>query len=157
MSDTDDQRNDPGLRTEIYPGNSETMAPLQLKPVTSVIPGSVRQKVHTDRGRLPISTTDGLLYLPFESLLHLQADGSYTHIYTDDKVHHLTCMGIGSLERVLPTDMFHRCHHAHVINLLKVARLFRTGGHRVQLITGDMIEVSRRKWRTLVSALDGLH
>jgi DNA-binding LytR/AlgR family response regulator len=106
--------------------------------------------------RLVVPTADGAIYLPCEGIVRLQADGSYTHIHTDNGVRLMTCKGIGLLHRQLPMEWFHRCHSAHVINLRKVHKLLRTGGCRVQMLTGDMVEVSRRKWRELQDVMNSL-
>lgn len=106
--------------------------------------------------RLLVPTADGSIYLPYEGIVRLQADGSYTHIHTEKGERLMVCKGIGVLHKQLPMDWFHRCHNAHVINLRKVYKLLRTGGCRVQMLTGDMVEVSRRKWRELQEVMNSL-
>jgi len=106
--------------------------------------------------RLLVPTADGSIYLPYEGIVRLQADGSYTHIHTDKGERLMTCKGIGVLHEQLPMEWFHRCHRTHVINLIKVRKLIRIGGHRVELLTGDLVEVSRRNWQELVQAMGSL-
>lgn len=106
--------------------------------------------------RLLVPTSDGSIYLPYEGIVRLQADGSYTHIHTDKGERLMTCKGIGVLHEQLPMEWFHRCHNTHVINLKKVHKILRTGGCRVQMLTGDMVQVSRRKWRKLQDAMSSL-
>jgi DNA-binding LytR/AlgR family response regulator len=106
--------------------------------------------------RLLVPTSDGSIYLPYEGIVRLQADGSYTQIYTDKGERLMTCKGIGVLHAQLPMEWFHRCHRAHVINLMKVRKLIRIGGHRAELLTGDLVEVSRRNWKKLVQAMGSL-
>lgn len=106
--------------------------------------------------RLLVPTSDGSIYLPYEGIVRLQADGSYTHIHTDKGERLMTCKGIGLLHKQLPMEWFHRCRNTHVINLKKVHKLLRTGGCRVQMLTGDVVEVSRRKWRELQDAMSSL-
>jgi two-component system LytT family response regulator len=103
-----------------------------------------------------VPTTDGSVYLPCEGIVRLEADGSYTHIHTDTGERLMTCKGIGVLHEQLPMEWFHRCHNTHVINLKKVHKLLRNGGNRVQMLTGDMVQVSRRKWRELQDAMNSL-
>lgn len=105
---------------------------------------------------LLVPTTDGSIYLPCEGIVRLQAEGSYTHIHTDKGERLLTCKGVGLLHKQLPLEWFHRCHNTHVINLKKVHKLLRTGGCRVQMVTGEMVEVSRRKWRELQDVMSSL-
>lgn len=107
--------------------------------------------------RLMVPTSDGNLYLPCNDVLRLQADGSYTFVFTHHGERLLTCKGIGLLHKQLPTAWFHRCHNAHVINLLKVRKLISHGGHRAELFTGDLVEVSRRRWKDLLVAMSSLN
>ncbi len=106
--------------------------------------------------RLLVPTSDGSIYLPCEGIIRLQAEGSYTLIHTESGERHLTCKGIGVLYDKLPSTRFLRCHHAHVINLQKVRKLIRNGGYRAQMLNGDLVEVSRRKWRLLLDAMGSL-
>ena len=106
--------------------------------------------------RLLVPTSDGSIYLPYEGIVRLQADGSYTHIHTDKGERLMTCKGIGVLHEQLPMEWFQRCHRAHVINLMKVRKLIRIGGHRAELLTGDLVEVSRRNWQGLLNAMGSL-
>jgi len=103
--------------------------------------------------RLSIPTSAGILFLTFEQVIRLNADGSYTHVHCANGAHHFTCKGLGELERQLPVELFLRCHHAHVINLAKFVEVIRIGGSRVRLIIGEEIEVSRRKWHSLLLAM----
>jgi DNA-binding LytR/AlgR family response regulator len=119
--------------------------------------GPQLQLVHpVSSSRLLVPTTDGSFYLPCEGMVRLEADGSYTHIHTDKGERLMTCKGIGVLHAQLPIEWFHRCHNTHVINLKKVHKLLRNGGNRVQMLTGDMVQVSRRKWRELQDAMNSL-
>jgi DNA-binding LytR/AlgR family response regulator len=106
--------------------------------------------------RLMVPTSDGNLYLPCDTILRLKADGSYTYVYTHNGERLFTCKGIGLLHKQLPAAWFYRCHHASVINLLKVRKLICHGGHRAELFTGDVVEVSRRKWGELLKAMSSL-
>ncbi len=107
--------------------------------------------------RLLVPTSDGNLYVPCDDILRLQADGSYTFVFTHHGERLFTCKGIGMLHKQLPAAWFHRCHNAHVINLLKVRKLISHGGHRAELFTGDLVEVSRRRWKDLLVAMSSLN
>lgn len=119
MSDTDDQVGGFEERAS-GPGDQTSFAALRIIQDPQPRIEALNNQNHSGRGRLPITTADGMLYLPFESVLHLRADGCYTHVFVESK-QYLTCIGLGELERALPSEIFHRCHHAHVINLLKVS------------------------------------
>lgn len=102
--------------------------------------------------RLALPVNDGIVFVQFDKIIRLQADGSYTRLYCLDGMRYIASRGLGHFEDLLPVPLFLRCHHAHIINLFKVVKAARHGGFRAQLITGDSVEVSRRRWQAFVSA-----
>lgn len=111
-----------------------------------------REALPSDSGRLTGPATEGMLLLPHHDLVRLNAEGAYTRVHLLSGKRLLVCKGIGDIHRELPLERFFRCHHAHVINLSHAVKIFRTGGYRVQLATGDMVEVARRRWKELLDA-----
>jgi two-component system LytT family response regulator len=100
---------------------------------------------------LPVA--DGLVILPVQHLVRLEADGGYTYVHKVQGRKQLVSRRLGDLQRLLPASGFFRCHHGHVINLAFVAKLIRAGGHRILLTTGESVMVARRRWKELLSAL----
>lgn len=47
-------------------------------------------------------------------------------------------------EKTLPKDVFFRCHHKYLVNLMCVTRI---EAQKVILINGEQIPVSRRRWK----------
>ncbi len=94
--------------------------------------------------------------MPYDDIIRLNADGAYTRVHLVDGKRPLVCKGIGELHRDLPLERFFRCHHSHVVNLAYVVKIFRNGGYRMQLCTGDMVEVARRRWKDLLDAIAGM-
>lgn len=108
-------------------------------------------------GRLVIPTTEGLLYLPFLRLVQLDAEGSYTRIHAEGGRALLVSQGLGMLHRLLPKDYFFRCHDRHVVNLLRVACLLRSGGYRAELLGGTLVSIARRRWHGMKEAMKRLN
>lgn len=107
----------------------------------------------SDSGRLTVPATEGMILLPHHDLVRLNADGAYTRVHLLDGKSLLVCKGMGDLHHELPLERFFRCLHAHVINLAYAVKIIRTGGYRVQLCTGDAVEVARRRWKDLIAAI----
>lgn len=104
--------------------------------------------------RLSIPSSDGMTYVDVDRIVRLEAEGSYTHVILGPGTKYIVSRNLSALEARLPTMNFFRCHHSHVINLLKVVKLVRNDGYHVLLSTGMKICVSRRKWAALVAAMD---
>jgi DNA-binding LytR/AlgR family response regulator len=64
----------------------------------------------------------------------------------------VTCKGLAYYQRILPT-LFLRCHHSHIINLSKVVKLAAHDGYHVELASGVVVSVARRRWFDVVLAL----
>jgi len=92
----------------------------------------------------------------FDSILALEAEGSYTRVHCQRGTQHLISRNLQKVERELPKANFHRCHRAYVLNLHKVAKLIGNGGHRAILACGFVVPVSRRNWPGLRKAMQHL-
>lgn len=103
-------------------------------------------------GKLPISSLNGMLFLDHTDISHITANGSYTLIHCDNGSQHIISKNLHTVERYLPVTFF-RCHHSHIIHLIKVVRFLRTSGYRVELNNGVQIEVSRRRKTAFMEAM----
>lgn len=93
---------------------------------------------------LAVPVKDGLSFIPVEEIIRLQADGSYTHIFTA-KDKYTASRNIKEYEDLLQDQHFFRAHHSHLINLRFVRHFSRTEGYFVTMSDGSVVEVSRRK------------
>jgi two-component system LytT family response regulator len=105
--------------------------------------------------KLVLPTRDGSILVPHDSIAWMKADGSYSHVHRVNGDRLFVCRRLGELHAALPATRFFRCHHAHVINLIFVDELYRFGGFRVRLCTGDHVEVARQRWKTLLQLVRG--
>lgn len=104
-------------------------------------------------GRLEIPTATGVEYVAIETVVVLHAEGSYTWVCCEGGIRHFVSGNLHKLELQLPGSRFFRCHRSHVINLEKVLRLEREDGYHVVLRGTMRVEVSRRYWPLLRTAL----
>lgn len=121
-------------------------------------PSSSEGQLHSTRTvarphRLAIPSSTGLVYIEHGSIMHLQADRSYTLINCTEGFKYLVSESLAMLEKLLPSRHFFRCHRSHVINLAMVQQLILHGGYRVQLPAGYTVEVARRRLAALKEAL----
>lgn len=59
--------------------------------------------------------------LAFDSIVRLQAQGQYTHIYYGER-RYMTCKKIGDYENVLCPWGFCRIHRSHMVNMKHIVR-----------------------------------
>jgi two-component system LytT family response regulator len=94
--------------------------------------------------KIAVPVKDGVVYIAPEEVVRMQADGTYTHIYTTaDKF--TATKNIKEFEDLLKHIYFFRSHHSHLINLYHVRRFSRSDGFFVMMSNGSLAEISRRK------------
>jgi len=93
---------------------------------------------------LELRVTDGILYVHFNDIIRLEAEGSYTIVYLASNEKHYLSYHIGYFEERLPGARFFRVHKSHLVNLRHVKKFVRTDGYHVEMSDGSKAEVSRR-------------
>lgn len=99
---------------------------------------------NTNTQKLAIPIKDGFAFLAPEDIIRLQADGTYTHIFTKDEKYTGT-KNIKEYEQLLADKNFFRSHNSHLINLKHVKKFSRVDGYFVQMSDSSVAEISRRK------------
>lgn len=94
--------------------------------------------------RIAIPVRDGLTFLDIHNIIRMQADRSYTEIYTTTG-QFLASRNIKEFEDLLTEQRFFRAHHSHLINLAHVRHLSRNDGYMILMSDGSQVELSRRR------------
>lgn len=95
-------------------------------------------------GKLAVPVKDGVAFIHANDIIRMQADGSYTHIYTMTEKY-TASRNIKEYEDMLQDMHFFRAHHSHLINLIHVKHFSRVDGYFALMSDGSSVEVSRRK------------
>lgn len=92
---------------------------------------------------LPIS--DGMCYLPVESIIRVQAEGTYARVILQSNTPSMTvCKVLKDFEKVLLQHQFIRVHRTHLVNLRHIRSFHRSDGGYLVMNNGDEVPVSRR-------------
>lgn len=102
--------------------------------------------------KITIPIKDGLVFINPEEIIRMQADGTYTHIYTLKEKHTAT-KNIKEYELMLSDSNFYRCHNSHLINLKHVNKFNRSEGYFIEMTDGSIAELSRRKKDEFISLM----
>ncbi len=95
-------------------------------------------------GKIAVPVRDGVTFVHPRDIIRLQADGSYTHIYTA-KEKYTASKNIKEYDDLLSDMNFFRAHNSHIINLDHVRHFSRIDGYFAIMSDGSSVEVSRRK------------
>jgi two-component system LytT family response regulator len=97
------------------------------------------------KDRLPIITSDGIIFVLYEDVQYLIASSNYTDIFLENGKKYTATKTLKDFEDTLPGTIFYRIHNAHMINIKHVAKYVRGDGGYVVMKNGENLEVSRRK------------
>jgi two-component system LytT family response regulator len=92
--------------------------------------------------KIALKTGEGIVFLKFEELIYLKADGSYTHFITDNKSKITVTKRIADFERLQNMGPFLRVHRSHIINYNRVSKILKQDGGWVIMDNGDELSIS---------------
>jgi len=99
-------------------------------------------------GHLVIRSNFLFVKIPFDDILYLEADRTYTLVHTVREVHKFR-QYLADIEGKLPASNFARVHRSIVVNLAHVHAA--KGGNLV--INGKKVPVARRRWKEVLTLL----
>ncbi|MDQ3111110.1 MAG: LytTR family DNA-binding domain-containing protein [Bacteroidota bacterium] len=91
-----------------------------------------------------LSVKDGILFIKSADIIRLEASGSYTTFFLDNKVKQVASKGLKEYESQLNPAVFYRCHNSHVVNLKKVVKFITNNGFLAQMTDGSTAEIARK-------------
>jgi len=120
---------------------------LQEKKVNTRIGALISnfQNISPALQKIGLPDEGGLVFEEINNLVHLQASGSYTFVFTKDQKKRIVTKSLKELEDILPDTIFCRLHNSHIVNLNYIKKYFKGRGGYVELEDGTIIEVSIRK------------
>ena len=103
--------------------------------------------------RIAVPGREGYEFIEAGKIIYAQAEGSYTHVFLNDKRKLIVSKTISDIEELLPAEHFQRIHHSTLVNLSHVTHLFKTDGGFVVLDNGEKLAVSKSKKESLMERL----
>ncbi len=103
--------------------------------------------------RIAVPGREGYEFIEVDKIIYAQAEGSYTHVFLNDKRKLIISKTLSDIEEMLPTENFQRIHHSTLVNLSHVTHLFKTDGGFVVLDNGEKLVVSKSKKDSLMERL----
>lgn len=103
--------------------------------------------------RIAFPGREGYEFIEAGKIIYAQAEGSYTHVFLNDKRKLIISKTLSDIEEMLPPDLFHRIHHSTLVNLSHVTHLFKTDGGYLVLENGEKLAVSKSRKDSLMERL----
>ena len=105
--------------------------------------------------KLAIPTFEGLIFCNVNDVIRLESNRNYTNIVLQNGQKVLASKTLKEFEDILPEELFFRIHHSHLVNLECINKYIKTNGGHIEMVNGDVIEVSRRKKDEFLKILEG--
>ena len=131
--------------------NRESINLSQLKSLQQLLSN---KESHLDR--IGIGMADKIQFVAVNDILYCQANGAYTTIFLKDNAKLVASKSLGDFQDQLEPSGFFRIHHSYLINLALVKEYQRNDGGYVVMNNDARLEVSQRKRKEFLEAVDHL-
>jgi two-component system, sensor histidine kinase LadS len=115
------------------------------------------EQMRTERSKntkLHVPTTEGVLWIPTQDIIRLEAMRSYCSIYTTNGKRFIASHPLSDFEKQLDTVEFMRVHKSHLVNLSQIQEYIRGEGGSLVMKDGSTVNVSRSSKAALLARLD---
>ncbi|MEO7923848.1 MAG: LytTR family DNA-binding domain-containing protein [Chitinophagaceae bacterium] len=103
--------------------------------------------------RIAIPSMEGLQFINMDDIIYLEAQSNYTLIYLKDSYKLTVSKTLKDFEELLPSAVFIRIHHSHIINRTAVEKYIKGEGGQVIMKNGVTLDVARRKKEEFMKAI----
>lgn len=103
------------------------------------------------RSKIAIPSQKGFELVHVENIIRIEADGAYTKLILDNGSRLLCTLHLNQFEDILPTTVFFRAHHSHIINMNHVLRYIKGEGGSVVMTDKVEVDISKRKKRDFMA------
>jgi two-component system LytT family response regulator len=96
--------------------------------------------------KIGLPVVDGIEFVPIDSIVHLKAEGMYTHVFTLNENARVVSKPLKFFDVLLDSGKtFYRPHRSHIVNLTFLKNYVRTDGNYIVLENGGQIPISKEK------------
>jgi two-component system LytT family response regulator len=103
------------------------------------------KETSSENYKLALPTADGLFFVKVSSIVYCEASSNYTEIVTNDGRKHIVSRTLKEYDEMLSEHNFYRIHNSYLVNLNAVKKYIRGEGGSVVMVTGQSLDVSKRK------------
>ncbi len=105
-----------------------------------------RNLQNENHGTIAISVAHGRELVPFNKILYIKAEGSYSTFVLDGSKEITASRNLSYFERKLPEQVFFRTHRSYIVNLQAIKAIMRDG---VLMVDESVVPISRKKRKEL--------
>lgn len=106
--------------------------------------------------KIGIGMADKIIFVNISDIVYCEASGAYTNVFLQDGTKLMASKSLGDFELQLQEHKFFRIHHHNLISLNHVKEFQRYDGGYVIMGNGKQLEVSQRKRKDFLDAIQGI-
>jgi two-component system, LytTR family, response regulator len=125
---------------------------IQLQQLENIL----MQNSHAAETKIGIGMADKIVFVNIPDIIYCEASGAYTHVFFRNGKKIVASKSLGEFESQLADHKFFRIHNSHLINLNLVKEFQRHDGGYVIMENSKNLEVSQRKRKDFLEAIDDL-
>jgi two-component system, LytTR family, response regulator len=119
----------------------------------NILLDQLQQPLATKPKKIAVATYEGLEVVAVDSIIYMEAEGNYTHLYFTEQKPLLASKTLKEFEDLLDGAGFFRIHNASLVNLVFIKKYIKGDGGQVQLTNNIVLDVARRRKEELLEAL----
>ena len=101
-------------------------------------------KKETEQKAIILTEKGHEYFIHFADIKYIIADGSYTHIYTDNRTF-VSTKNLVDFEDILPKSIFCRIHYGHIVNKKYIVKIQKGRGGAALMKDGRTLEIAVRR------------
>lgn len=106
--------------------------------------------------KIAVAMADKIVFMNVNEIIYCEAHGAYTSLYLLSGKKVVASKSLGEFEDQLHDHNFFRIHHSYLISLNRVKEFQRLDGGYVMLENDKKLEVSQRKRKDFLQAINNL-
>lgn len=114
----------------------------------------LKQNQGNGEKKIALGMSDKIIFTDINDILYCEARGPYTNVYLQNGKNIVTSKTLGDFESQLVNHNFFRIHHSYLINLNRVKEFQRHDGGYVMIERDIRLEVSTRKRKDFLDAMN---
>lgn len=100
---------------------------------------------------ISLPTAFGFYVIPIQNIVRCEANGNYTLFYTNDGKLHTASKTLKEYEDLLPSDIFFRAHHSHLVNINFIHKYHKGKSGFIEMTDKSSIPLAARRRNEFLS------
>ena len=107
--------------------------------------------------KIGLPVNNGVLFLPLDDVVHLEADGMYTKFYTMKNGQQIVSKPLKFFEHILESGLgFYRPHRSHIFNIHYLKQYVKKDGNYVVLENDHIVPIAKDKREEFINLISAL-